>query len=67
MKVSMIKYLDNVLQEFSEHLGLTAATLAVAHLFKVQNNIKTKYLPEDQAQTFHFMVAQLMFMSSRAR
>ena len=45
MKLSMIKYLDTVLQDFPENLGLTAVTLAVAHLFKVRNDVKTKYLP----------------------
>ena len=33
MKVSMIKYLMNLLQEFPEELGDSAASPAVTHLF----------------------------------
>ena len=42
-----------------------AATPAAENIFKVCYERKTKYLPEDQAQTFHNTVAQLLFMSAR--
>ena len=46
VKLFMIKYLDSVLQEFPENFGVTSATLAAEHLFKVRNESKIKYLLE---------------------
>ena len=37
LKLSMIKYLDSVLQEVPYHLGKITATLEANHLFTVQN------------------------------
>ena len=64
--VSMIRYLDSVLQEFPEHLGVTAATPDAEHLFKVRDERKKQYLLEDQAQTLHHTASKLLFVSSRA-
>ena len=66
VKLSMIKYLDSVIQEFPENLGATAITKVAEPLFKVRDDRKTQYLTEEQAQTFHHTVAQLLFMISRA-
>ena len=65
LKLSMIKYVYSVLQEFPEYLGATTSTPAADHLFKVRNESETRYLIEDQAQNFHHTVAQLLFMSAR--
>ena len=46
VKVYMIKYLDSVLKESPEDFGVTSATLASEHLFKVRNESKIKYLLE---------------------
>ena len=64
--MSMIIYLDIVLQKFLGHMGVTASTPGTEHLFKKHNEKKTQYLPGYQAQTFHHTVAQMVLMSSRA-
>ena len=66
-KVSMIKYLDNVLTEFPEVLTGSAATPAADHLFKVREDGTAKLLDESEAQIFHHTTAQLLFLSTRAR
>ena len=62
VKLSMIKYLDSVIQYFSNHLGTNAATLKADHLFEVCNEGKKQYLPEDESNTFHHAVAKLILM-----
>ena len=42
MKVSMIKYLKNILLEFPEHLGITVSPPATEHLFKMIPNNEAK-------------------------
>ena len=42
VKVSIIKYLNNVLHELPEHLGTSASPPAAEHLFKVIPESKTK-------------------------
>ena len=39
---------------------------SVEHLFKVGDDKDTKYLPEEQAQSFHHTTAQLLFICSRS-
>ena len=46
VQLFMIKYLDNVLQEFPDHLGATAATPATDYLFKIHIESERQYLPE---------------------
>jgi len=60
-KVSMIKYLDNVLTEFPEVLTGSAATPAADHLFKVREDGTAKLLDESEAHIFHHTTAQLLF------
>ena len=70
VKVSMIKYLQGVLDAFPEVLPTKhAATPASNHLFTVRDKNDPEYspLPEKQARQFHHTVAQLLFMSTRAR
>ena len=45
---------------------MTAATPAAIHLFLVRNEQEAKLLPEEQAINFHYNVAKLLFISTRA-
>ena len=63
-KISMVKYLH--IQGVPEVIKGGAATSAANHLFQVQGDGEAKLLPEEQALSFHYMVAQLLFLSSRA-
>ena len=63
VKLSMINYLNIVIQEFSDHLGKTTATPKYDHLFTVRNEGETQYLPEEQAHTFHHILSQLLSIS----
>ena len=67
VKLSMIKDLDSVIQDFTEHLVTTVATLVVDHLFTVRDEGQKQYLPEEQVQTFHCTLAKLLFKSARER
>ena len=65
--VSMIKYLKKVFAAFPEKITSAAATPASDHLFTVRDESELKLLPEEQARAFHHSVAQLLFLSGRAR
>ena len=67
LKVSMIKYIDKIFKGFSEDIGSPVADPAAAHLFTIREEGHDKYLPEEKAQEFHTIVAQLLFLSGRAR
>ena len=42
----------------------TAATSEDDHIFTVHDEVKTKYLTEEQVHTFHHKVAQLLFIGA---
>ena len=65
LHVSMLPYIDSILEDFPETIQNTSPTPAVEHLFKVREN--RKLLGEDQAMIFHKIVAQLLFLCMRAR
>ena len=44
---------------------MTEATPAADQIFKLCNESKKQYLPEEQEHKFHHTVAKLMFMSAR--
>ena len=67
LQVSIMPYLINVQKEFPEELGEAASSPAPDHLFKVSPENEARYLPEEQAQQFHHIVSQLLFLSVRAR
>ena len=68
VKISMIKYLKNVIDEFPEEITGTAESPAAEHLFKTRTVEEgAKKLPEEQGQAFHHTVAQLLFTGMRAR
>jgi hypothetical protein len=52
---------------FPEEISGYRATAAADHLFTVRDAATSQLLLEDQARAFHHMVAQLLFLSARAR
>jgi hypothetical protein len=71
LDVSMVACLKNVISDFPELITGKAATPAADHLFTITYTIRdkkeTRPLEEEKALAFHHMVAQLLFMSMRAR
>ena len=65
--VSMIKYVDKILEVFLEELCAPAATPAAEPLFQVRNDSKAEFLSEEKSQEFHHITAQLLFLSACAR
>ena len=65
-KILMIKYAVQILDDFPEVLKTSATSSEAEHLLQVQDNGKNK-LPEEQAQDFHYSVAQLLFLEMSAR
>ena len=66
VKVSMIKYAKQVLDDFPEASTSTSSLPATDHLFVVRDEGGAKLLLEEQAQKFHHSVAQLLFLCMRA-
>jgi hypothetical protein len=67
LDISMILYLKHVIAGFPKEVRGKAATLAVVHLFSVRDRSEARTLKEERALAFHHMVAQLLFMCTRAR
>jgi hypothetical protein len=67
VSITMIKYIKEILQLYSEHDNndSTAKTPAAEHLFKV--NEEAPPLTQDQATIFHNFVAKCLFLTKRAR
>ena len=65
--VSMIKYLQKIIDDLPEVIHSTYATYAAEYLFTVQCKKERKILSEDQAQHFHQTVVQLVFVCMRDR
>jgi hypothetical protein len=67
----MIKYLEKVFEDFPELITKVSSTPAGDHLFNIRDEEETTakgyWLSEEQAQSFHHAVAQLLFLSGRAR
>ena len=57
LKVSMIKYTNNIFKGFSEDIGTPALDPAAKHLFQVPEEGEAQYLSEEKAQEFHTVVA----------
>ena len=58
--ISMINYVDKILEGFLEELGPSAGTPAGKHLLQVRNDSKAEILSEMKAQEFHHITAQLI-------
>ena len=67
MIVSMIKYLQKIMEEFPETLSGTKASPARDNLFEIREEEDRKLLPAEQASQFHRTVAQLLLLCTRAR
>ena len=71
VRVSMIKYADKVLKDFPEEIRRASSTPAADHLFNIRDPEETekegKWLSEEHAQHIHHAVAQVLFVSVRAR
>jgi hypothetical protein len=67
LNILMIKYLQDVIEDFPEVITGRAATPAADHLFNIRDKKEARVLEEEWALTFHCTVAQLLFMLTRAR
>ena len=67
--VSMIKYLHKLLTGFSEYDTLKKGVKTPAHerLFEIRDEKEAEYLSDKQAQEFHHVTAQLLFLCNCAR
>lgn len=65
VRFSMIDYIKNVLDETPPEFEGESATPAASHLFEV--NESSTPLEQKQSESFHHMVAQLLFLCKRAR
>jgi len=63
--LSMIEYIKNVLSEAPDDMQGTASTPASAYLFDV--NLTCAKLNPTQAEQFHHITAQLLYLCKRAR
>ena len=66
MIVSMIKYLQKIIQEFPEILKATTACPATDNLFTIREEDR-ELLSEEMAKQFHRTTAQLLFFCKLAR
>ena len=65
--ISMIRYLQTVIDEFPEALRGTKACPMGDNLFKVQEVEDRELISEEMAKKFHRTVAQLLFLCNQAR
>ncbi len=67
LEASMITYLKNVIEQFPEETSGRVLSPAAEHFFVVRDKIEERVLEEERALAFHRMVAQLLFMCTRAQ
>ena len=65
--VSMIKYLTKVLEEWSEELRGLKINPLLDNLFVIRDNDTIALLPKEMVSEFHQMVAELLYLCTRAR
>ena len=65
--VSMIKYLQKIIDDFPEETCATKVTPANDNLFKIREDGEEQLLLEEQTQAYHHTTAQLMFLAMRDR
>ena len=65
LKVSMINYIDTILDDCPDGMDGTAVTPAASHLFKV-NNINPEYLSVKDAEAFYHSTMQLAYLAHHA-
>ena len=66
VKITMVDYIDSMLEELPEDMGGVATTPASNHLFLVNDNDPVK-LDAERADLFHHNTAKLLFLCKRAR
>eukprot|EP00804_Cyclotella_cryptica_P021554 CCRYP_005857-RB/>CCRYP_005857-RB protein AED:0.22 eAED:0.22 QI:0/-1/0/1/-1/0/1/0/238 len=66
-QVDMSKYVEGILDEFPEGIQKSSPTPHSDALFVVRDKELSKPLCEDKAMQFHRTMAQLLFLSTRAR
>ena len=66
VEVSMIKYINEMLDELPSDMNGEAATPAANHLFNI-NDVNPTFLDEPTSDFFHHNVAKLLFLCKRAR
>jgi hypothetical protein len=64
--VTKMEYIKNIIKDLTEGITGTKTSPATDHLFTVRDPSLAKVLPEEQAMTFHRVMAQLLFLSARA-
>ena len=67
MIVSMVKYLQKIIEEFPEVIKLTSPSPAGDPFFDVREEADRKVISKEKARHFHCTVAQLLFLCNRAR
>ena len=67
VSISMIKYLCQILDDFVQDIHKTSVTPAAEYLLKIRKTVDSAKLPEELAVIFHHAIAQLLFLSQRAR
>ena len=67
MIVSMINYLQKIIDDFPEVIRSTSGTYETEYLFKIWDKKDRKLFPYKQAQHFHQTVAKLLFLCIRDR
>eukprot|EP00957_Ditylum_brightwellii_P171293 13039681-Ditylum_brightwellii.AAC.1 len=65
VRISMIDYIKETIEDFPEAIEGTVATPAADHLFKVNKNAMP--LDEEMARAFHTSTAKPLFLCKRAR
>ena len=65
VKVTMYKYIQDMLRELPDDMKGLAVTPAADHLFKI--NPSPKFLDKARSEMFHHLVAKCLFLCKRAR
>ena len=65
VKVTMYKFIDQMLKEVPKDMIGMAVSPTTNHLFKINPN--PKYLDKDKKELFHHLVAKCLFLCKRAR
>jgi hypothetical protein len=66
VRISMVDYIKSILADMPSSMDGTSPTPAANHLFTI-NTASPKLLPPSDAEFFHHVVAQLLFLCKRAR
>ena len=67
VRISMIKCVNKVIEDFPDKVATKSTTPAADHLFDILGYDPRKLLPEEQGQYFPHSVVQLLFLCMHAR